>query len=246
MFAKGVKGTFTKLLTNKNTAKININCVDTNLYPVIYPRSAVQANDHDNKNVAFGSKQCFHFDHGGRQQSLCVAHSRNNTEISLHGSPVQSTVLDHFVDKCNRTGGTGGGAVETQTFYFPLHQGGDLKSDEFMCTDGECVEDSVNVSTILGRNMGGGGDASFRDGPSVTSCLCSTLDQHSSVYDETFWIFMVINGLISVAVLSSQGLVDSFVINQLPANKRHHFGYQRMWGSIGFGATTLAGGYLKG
>ena len=79
-----------------------------------------------------------------------------------------------------------------------------------------------------------------------TKCVCSTRVLEDEVYDKTFWLFLFMNLIISLGVLSAQCLIDSYVLYNLPDGKRHHFGFQRLWGSVGFGLGTLLAGFLKG
>lgn len=238
-------------------SKAGVRCEDKDFYPIVYhARSGNYMSSNNNTNYNNGShnstnpnntsdkqgaKQCFRFNDGDDGNNLtssliCVVvvdnKPRGTRELTMrHGVRVEEGMgeMSSFQDRC----------TSNSTYFLHRHNSENNNrkgaSQSYDCGgDGDCEE----VDLVMGVR-----DATA---PPVTSCVCSTDEVEKwQRYDRTFWIFMMMNGVTSVAVLSAQGLIDAFIIDQLPMSKRHHFGYQRMWGSIGYGLLVIAGGFFK-
>lgn len=214
----------------------SINCEDYNLYPIMFPRSALSAEDSE-----YVRKQCYTFQVIGETdlRSICLNNTINSTEVEIRNSSVSLDQFGRMVDNCESS---------EQTLFLSQQPIGNGTSRVYMCKNGECKEDSGNASAVVGRSftLTTDNDRELPSGdPVLKSCVCTPEQDDKPSYDTTFWTFLFINLAVSLALLSGQGLVDSFVIEQLPTEKRHLFGYQRLWGSVGYGMFVLLGGYFK-
>jgi len=196
---------------------IDVTCEDTNLYP-LDTNSLEQTNS---------TEACYQLMIDQTSHILCASSGQTSIDeqVWMRSLNESFSILRQITHHCTPQQNSSSFFIEKTSHY---------RSDVYTCADDNCdVIPSDDVSYVSGTDA------------VMSACICVSEQESSSEYDKTFWIFLFMNLAISLGVLSSQGLVDAFVINQLPSNKRHHFGYQRLWGSIGFGACTLMGGYFK-
>lgn len=207
---------------------MEFNCTVTDLYPVLpfgsFPTQNYTAN-------------CYQFTNPNENivNSICVTKLANYSDLHQDTNTSVSQVWKQrkIADQCKD------GVIVDQVFFMDKKKGFEKSLyRQYVCKGTNCKQKSQpQAPKITSSNL---------SSPVKTACLCYSFADDSTVYGLTFWVFLVINCFISIATLSSQGLVDVFVMNQLPSNKKHHFGYQRLWGTIGFGSSTLLGGFLKG
>nr|CAB3262514.1 uncharacterized protein LOC100180138 [Phallusia mammillata] len=116
-----------------------------------------------------------------------------------------------------------------------------------LCPTMQTTQEANNCSEIVTNNNDSSSACAAKNTGFAlnTSCICilsnnEVIDQ----YGLTFWSLLILIVLSSIAIFGVNGVLDAFVLNKLIPSKRHKFGNQRLWGSIGFGTGALLVGYF--
>nr|XP_039265691.1 uncharacterized protein LOC120341273 [Styela clava] len=87
-------------------------------------------------------------------------------------------------------------------------------------------------------------DVTYNDNGQQQSCD-EFVHNEIDTYGVTFWVFITLIFISSFASIGSYPVIEASVLGVLGPEKRHRFGHQRLWASVGWGSAALLIGYLK-